>query len=48
MSVAEAMAAVKAAGYKTNSNSFRISVNATLLKFKKRFKKVARGIYTGI
>lgn len=46
MSVAEAMAAVKTAGYKTNSNSFRISVNATLLKFKKKFKKVARGIYT--
>jgi len=46
MSIGEAINAVKAAGYKTESKSFRISVNATLLKFKKKFKKVARGIYT--
>ncbi len=46
LTIAQAMDAVKAAGYKTDSKSFRISVNATLLKFKKKFKKVARGIYT--
>ncbi len=46
MSIGQAISAVKAAGYKTNSKSFRISVNATLLKYTDKFKKVARGLYT--
>jgi len=44
LSVGEAVDAVKAAGYKSNSRIFRTIVNQTLAKVK-RFKKVGRGQY---
>jgi hypothetical protein len=42
--VMQAMEAVKQAGYKTKSRTFRTIVNQTLLK-DKRFKKAKRGQY---
>jgi len=45
MSVVEASEAVKRAGYKTNSNSFRTQVNIALIK-NGQFKRVGRGQYT--
>ncbi len=44
LSVGDAMQAVKAAGYKSNSKIFRTIVNQTLAK-EKRFKKISRGQY---
>ena len=44
MGVAEAAAAVKAAGYKSGARSFRIMVNTALIKGP--FKRVGRGRYT--
>lgn len=44
LSVGEAVDAVEAAGYKSNSRIFRTIVNQTLAKVKK-FKKVGRGQY---
>ncbi len=46
MSVTEAAAAVRKAGYTTYSPNFRTIVNAALLKEKKRFKRMGRGQYT--
>lgn len=45
MSVVDAAEAVKKAGYRTNSNSFRTQVNIALIKSGK-FKRVGRGQYT--
>lgn len=45
MSVTDAAAAVQKSGYKTGSPNFRTIVNAALLKNKKLFKRVSRGIY---
>lgn len=47
MGVAEAAEAVQKAGYRTGAASFRIMVNAALLK-KKFFKRVERGRYTAV
>ena len=44
MSVTEAAAAVRKAGYRTNSKSFRTQVNIALIKSGK-FKRVGRGEY---
>ena len=44
LSVGDAVQAVQAAGYKSNSKIFRTIVNQTLAKVK-RFKKVGRGQY---
>jgi hypothetical protein len=46
MGLAEAAAAVQKSGYRTNAANFRTMVNIALLKNKKRFKKVERGVYT--
>ena len=45
MSVTEAADAVKRAGYRTKSNSFRTQVNIALIK-SEMFKRVGRGQYT--
>lgn len=45
LSVSEAAAAVKRAGYRTNSRHFRTQVNIALFK-DRRFKRVSRGKYT--
>lgn len=45
MSIADAMAAVRKAGYKTNAANFRMSVSIALGD-KGRFKRVERGVYT--
>lgn len=44
MRVTEAVEAVKKAGYKTNSNNFRVQVNIALMKGP--FKRTGRGVYT--
>jgi hypothetical protein len=46
MSVTDAAEAVQEAGYKTSAANFRTIVNQTLIKFRSRFKKVSRGVYT--
>lgn len=47
MGVAELAAAVQKAGYRTNATtSFRTMVNIALIRNKKRFVKVERGVYT--
>lgn len=46
MGVSEAADAVQKAGYKSHAANFRTIVNATLLKHRNKFKKVARGQYT--
>jgi hypothetical protein len=46
MGVTEMAEAVQKAGYATSSANFRTIVNATLIKFKDRFKRVERGQYT--
>lgn len=46
MSVSDAVAAVRKAGYKTKSTNFRAIVNHALLGNRKLFKRVARGQYT--
>lgn len=48
MTVGEAMDAVQAAGYVSNSPNFRVMVNQTLSANKKQFKRVSRGIYRGL
>jgi hypothetical protein len=48
MGVAAAAAAVQKAGYKTNAANFRTMVNIALIKNKRMFKKVDRGIYTAV
>ncbi len=45
LTVAEAVAAVLAAGYKSKSKSFKLIVNQALAK-NKRFKRVGKGLYT--
>ena len=45
MRVGEIVDAVKAAGYKSNSASFKNIVNQMLIKERKRFQQVDRGIY---
>lgn len=45
LSVGDIMEGVKAAGYKSNADNFRGIINQTLLKEKKHFKKVERGVY---
>jgi hypothetical protein len=46
MTVGDAAAAVKKAGYKSTSPNFKNMVSQALLANKKRFKRVARGQYT--
>ena len=46
LTVTELAEAVQAAGYVTTSTNFRTIVNQTLIKEKKKFKRVARGQYT--
>ena len=46
MSVSDAAAAVRKAGYKTKSTNFRLIVNQALLANHKLFKRVARCQYT--
>lgn len=48
MGVADAAAAVQKAGYKTNAVNFRTMVNIALIKNRKLFKKVDRGVYTAV
>lgn len=48
MSVTEAAEAVQQAGYQTSAANFRTIVNQTLIKFRSRFKKVSRGVYTSV
>jgi hypothetical protein len=45
MGIEQAVEAVQKAGYRTTAKSFRVMVNATLLK-DKRIKRVERGKYT--
>ncbi len=45
LSVGDIMEGVKSAGYKSNADNFRGIINQTLLKEKKHFKKVDRGVY---
>lgn len=45
MRVGEIVDAVKAAGYKSNSVAFKNLVNQMLIKERKRFQHVDRGIY---
>ena len=45
MRVGEIVDAVKSAGYKSNSASFKNIVNQMLIKERKRFQQVDRGIY---
>ena len=45
VSIADLMAAVKTAGYKSKSKDFRPVVSLALIK-DKRFKRVERGVYT--
>ena len=46
MTVSEAAAAVKKAGYKTNAVNFRVMVNQAFIKNKNLFRKVKHGHYT--
>ena len=46
LGVGEIVDAVQAAGYKSGSPNFRGIVNQTLIKEKKRFGAVSRGIYS--
>lgn len=45
MRVGEIMTAVQAAGYRSNSKSFKNIVNQQLIKERKRFVSVDRGLY---
>ena len=45
LSVGDIVAAVQAAGYKSGSPNFRGIVNQTLIKERKRFGAVSRGVY---
>lgn len=46
MSVSDILDAVQAAGYKSSSPNFRGIINQTLIKERKKFVSVSRGIYT--
>lgn len=46
MSVTEVTQAVQQAGYLTTAANFRTIVNQALIREKKKFKKVSRGMYT--
>lgn len=46
MGIPEMADAVQKDGYRTSSPNFRVIINATLIKFKDRFRRVARGQYT--
>jgi hypothetical protein len=46
MSIPDAGAAVRAAGYKTKSANFRAVINQTIAKNAHLFKRVERGLYT--
>lgn len=46
MTVTQATTEVQKAGYKTSAENFRTIVNQTLIRFKNRFKKLSRGVYT--
>lgn len=46
MGVTEVSDAVQKAGYKTHAENFRTIVNQTLIRNRKLFKKVDRGLYT--
>lgn len=46
LKVSDAVEAVKAAGYATKAENFRVIVNAALIKNTDIFRKVARGVYT--
>lgn len=48
MTVSEAAAAVKKAGYKTNAANFRVMVNQAFIKHKNLFRKVSHGHYCGV
>ena len=45
MRVGEIVEAVEAGGYRSNSDNFRAIVNQTLIKERKRFGQVERGLY---
>lgn len=45
MRVGDILDAVQAAGYRSNSDNFRGIVNQTLIKERKRFSPVERGVY---
>lgn len=45
MAVGDIVSGVRAAGYRSNSASFRAIVNQTLIKERKRFAQVSRGVY---
>jgi HB1, ASXL, restriction endonuclease HTH domain len=45
MKVGDIMTGVQAAGYKSNSKSFKNIVNQQLIKERKRFNQVSRGLY---
>jgi hypothetical protein len=46
LSVSEVTDSLKAAGYPSKSPNLRTMVNAAVIKFKSRFKRVSRGKYT--
>jgi hypothetical protein len=46
MSVSDILDAVQAVGYKSSSPNFRGIINQTLIKERKKFAAVSRGIYT--
>lgn len=46
MSVTDVTQAVQQAGYMTTAANFRTIVNQALIREKKKFKKVSRGMYT--
>lgn len=45
MSVSDILGAVQAAGYKSSSPNFRGIINQTLIKERKKFVSVERGVY---
>lgn len=46
LSIAEIVEAVQASGYRSSSPNFRGIINQTLIKERKKFDAVARGVYT--
>lgn len=46
MSVSDLLEGVQAAGYKSSSPNFRGIINQTLIKERKKFQAVSRGVYT--
>lgn len=45
MAVSDILAAVEAAGYQSSSPNFRGIINQTLIKERKKFTNVSRGVY---